>query len=140
MSDLPGSAVEIVVDPPQDQSLRNLDIDETTAESVPVPSTPRSLHSLGVSTPALPRKIAGTEGTATPLRFAPEDREERRTVSDDTYDSIRESYLCPPQCPFFSSLFLSSRANQLRKLTQWILPTSQSPVHQEAAPPTNEPV
>ena len=89
MSDLPGSAHDLHQPGVEDQWLRNLDIDATTSKPVPVPATPLSTQSQGVSTPALPSGIAETEGTATPHRFAPDGPQGFDTISNRTYEAIR---------------------------------------------------
>ena len=70
------------------QWLRNLKVNFDNVNENP--PTPCSSHQEGASTPALPRGIEESVGTATPRRFAP-DIEENRTVSDRTYDDIRKS-------------------------------------------------
>lgn len=82
MSNLPDSAHKLNLDEPRDQWLRNLDLDETTPDSILVPPTRLTIHSQGVSTPALPKEISGTEGTLTPHRFEPEPHQGSETVSD----------------------------------------------------------
>ena len=92
VSDVPESAHKLHLDKPQDQWLRNLDVDATTSTPLPVPLTPLSALSQAVSTPALPDEIAGTEGTTTPRQFEPDNQEGSRTVSERTYDTIRENF------------------------------------------------
>ena len=88
MSDLPASAHDLHHTEAKGQWLQSLDIEATTSTPVPVPSTPLSTQSHGVSTPALPSEIAETEGTATPQRFAPEDHQGSDTVSNRTYEEL----------------------------------------------------
>lgn len=81
--------------------LLNLDVDHDTA--IYKPTTPISVKSPVPSTPALPTEVIGSEYTETPARYSPnpeddlEDEigDEDHTVSDKTYDNIRESISVP---------------------------------------------
>ena len=104
VSDIPDDATDLIgegsVHPSQydDEKfnwLLNLDVDHDT--EVYQPATPVSVQSTIPSTPALPAEVEGSEHTASPPRFSPEPIEEFKdkegTVSDCTYDNIREFFL-----------------------------------------------
>lgn len=91
VSDLPLSAVDPTPVENTSQWLRNLDVNFDSVNEAP--PTPCSSHIEGVSTPALPRGVDESVGTATPRRFAPEVEERARTISDGTYDTIRKLYI-----------------------------------------------
>lgn len=94
VSDLPSSTTEARHPDHTSQWLRDLDVDIDTSNDInEAPSPPCSSHTEGVSTPALPPGVAESEGTATPHRFAPEREASEDTVSEATYDCIRESRL-----------------------------------------------
>lgn len=88
MSDLPRSATEASHPDNTSQWLKNLEVDFDSVNEQP--PTPCSSQVDEISTPALPHGIEESEGTATPHRFAPETGRRARTISEDTYDSIRK--------------------------------------------------
>lgn len=57
------------------------------------PTTPSSIRTEPVSTTALPTGVEESKGTATPQQFEPDDDNGILTVSDNTYNHIRASYL-----------------------------------------------
>lgn len=132
MSDLPNSADELQPVENTSQWLKTLDVDFDSNPTVP--TTPSSIHTDGVSTPALPPGIDESTGTLTPRRFEPEANEDNRTVSDRTYDYIRESY--PSKYFFFSSFLVSTSLDYYRpRLTKLCIPLMfHCLVHQEPAP------
>ena len=89
MSDLPNSATELAHPDNTSQWLKNLDVDFEVSNNRS--TTPSSIRTDPVSTPALPAGVEESEGTATPRRFEPEDDDSARTISDVTYDDIRKS-------------------------------------------------
>lgn len=97
MSDLPDSAIDLIgegsVHPSQlDEEkldwLLNLDVDHNTA--VYQPATPVSVQSTIPSTPALPAEVIGSDHTATPPRFVTGSIDKEGTISESTYDQLRE--------------------------------------------------
>ena len=89
MSDLPSSVIEARPTDNTSQWLKNLDVDFEVSDNRS--TTPSSIRTDPVSTPALPAGVEESEGTATPQRFKPEDDDGARTISDVTYDKIRTS-------------------------------------------------
>ena len=101
MSDVPDEATDLIgegsVHPSQYNEekfnwLLNLDVDHNTEQYQP--ATPVSVQSTIPSTPALPAEVEELDHTASPPRFSPEPRneleEEEGTISDKTYNKIRE--------------------------------------------------
>lgn len=86
MSDLPESAAD--PRPTENKSQWYLDVDFDANPTVP--GTPSYIHTDKVSTSALPLGIEESTRTATPCRFEPKTNADDCSVSNRTYNHIRE--------------------------------------------------